>query len=222
MTETAKPWKRWFKEAMTWAIFILSILAVRSSLASTYVVPSESMEPTILPGDRLFADQRAYGWRLPFSTKPLSKHLPPQRGDIAIFPSPAEPNITLIKRVVAIGGDTIAVKQGQIILNGKPIIQKMIEQKGNVRLYQAVLGEHRFRVRLDDQHASARDMPTRRVPKGFFFVMGDNRDFSGDSRFFGPVSIKKLRARAMRLFFSIDQQKGFPHFRWGRTGGALR
>ena len=215
--------KRYLKEFFTLSAFLFVALAFRSSLASTYVVPTESMVPTILPGDRLFANQAAYHLRVPFSDKKLTTRGTPKRGEIAIFPDPEGKKIMLIKRVIAVGGDTIAIRDGEVILNGKALKRKVREpsKRDGIIRYWEHLGSLTYRVRFDPSYASARNMRTIRIPKDHFFVMGDNRDYSGDSRYFGPVSNKVLHARALRLFFSVGA-KSFPYIRWERTIGPLK
>lgn len=208
------------KELLWWGSFLLVAFAMRSSLASTYLIPSESMEPTILPGDRLIANQTAYKVRVPFSELALTKTKMPSRGEIVIFPSPTDP-INLIKRVVAIGGDTIAVRKGRIWRNGRPLPLKSVatpKLPPQWRRYIETNGKARYTVQWDDAHPSLRDMPPTKIPAGHFFVMGDNRDYSGDSRIFGAVSKHKLHAQAIRHFYSLGQGR----LRWGRLFSPLR
>lgn len=231
MTATQQPtetitqrtrWVSWGKEAARWVAFFAMILAVRSSVASTYRVPTESMEPTILPGDRLFANQMAYNFHVPFTQTRLSNTTMPQRGDIVIFPSPID-RIRLIKRVIAIGGDTLAIHDGKLILNGKMLTYKpaLGAPQGYRRVWEH-LGKKRHLVQWDDRRPWARNSKVIKIPRGYFFVMGDNRDYSGDSRVFGPVSKHTLEAKAIRHFYSLGPTKGMPRLRWRRLFAPLK
>src|SRR6185295_17869800 len=109
--------KKWIREYLSFALMVLGLFAARSSLADHYYVPSGSMEPTLMPGDRVVVDKWAYGLRIPFTLHKVVSGTAPARGDVVIFDSP-EDGTRLIKRVVAVAGDTVAVKDGHVSING--------------------------------------------------------------------------------------------------------
>lgn len=208
-------------EVVKTAVVVVGVLAVRSSVASTYVVPTGSMIPTILPGDRFIASQLSYGLRLPFLGAHLTPAHDPVRGDIVVFPSPVEEGIDLVKRVVAVGGDTVEFRSGKLYLNGHALpLDAVPSAEPGVRLYRERLGTVEHLVRLDDGAPGMRNFGPIQIPAGHFFVMGDNRDHSADSRYFGPVEDSRLRAKGLRLLFSLDPGH-FPYLRVERVGGPL-
>src|SRR3954462_10763771 len=111
--------RKWLHEYLSFGLTIALLLAARSSLADHYVVPSGSMEPTLLPGDRLLVDKQAYGFRLPFTLVKRTQGAPVAGGDIVVFDAPAD-GTRLIKRAVVLSRDLIEVKDGHVIVNGAP------------------------------------------------------------------------------------------------------
>jgi signal peptidase I len=177
--------KKWIREYVPFAFAMLLLLVARSSLADHYIVPSGSMEPTLLPGDRVVVDKRAYGVRVPFTLVKMDEGHGPARGDVVIFDSPAD-GTRLIKRVVAIAGDVVEVKAGHAIVNGVPEAYR----------------EHA--VRLNLRSGGGPDMVPARVPAGQVFVLGDARGNSRDSRFFGFVAASGIYAKALRVYYRSD------------------
>lgn len=190
----AKPEKpRWRQNVESIGLALLIALAVRSSVVQAFWVPSGSMLPTIQIGDHLFVNKLAYAVRLPFTTTPLLRVSQVQRGDIVVFVSPADRSTDLIKRVIAVAGDTVEIRNKQVLVNGTPI---------------------------DDAHAHFTDgminpsgerdnMPPRQVPEGKFFVMGDNRDRSYDSRYWGFADVDDIKGKATFIYWSRDTSQGW-------------
>jgi signal peptidase I len=174
--------KKWIREYLPFTFAMLLLLAARSSLADHYIVPSGSMEPTLQPGDRVVVDKRAYGVRVPFTLVKVDEGEGPKRGDVVIFDSPAD-GTRLIKRLVALPGDMVEVKEGHAIVNGKP----------------EVYGQHA--VNLNLRSGGGPDMRPTTVPAGYVFVLGDARGNSRDSRFFGFVPESALYAKALRVYY---------------------
>jgi signal peptidase I len=160
-------------------VFVLGMLAARSSLADHYVVPSGSMERTLFPGDRVLVDKRAYGVRAPFTLIRLTHGDAPARGDVVVFDAPDD-GTRLIKRIVAVGGDVLEVRGGRVLIDGRP-------DDGKAALELGMGG--------------GPDAGPLRVPRGEVFVMGDFRGNSRDSRFFGLVREDRIYARATGVYW---------------------
>lgn len=172
------------------ACALLLLLAARSSFADHYVVPSGSMEGTLMPGDRVLVDKRAYGLRVPFTLARLTAGDAVARGDIVVFDS-REDGTRLIKRVVAVGGDLLEVRQGRVYINGRAA--------GDPRTEREQFGERTALLDLD--RGGGPDLAPTVVPPGQVFVLGDHRGNSRDSRFFGFVPARDIYARASRVYY---------------------
>jgi signal peptidase I len=181
--------------------FIL-FLIIRISIVQAYKIPSGSMIPTLLIGDHLLANKFIYGPQIPFINKRLFYLAKPHKGDIIIFPSPEDPGKDLIKRVVAVEGDLIEERDKQIFINGKPMDEPYAQHTDNSLLDP----RDNFRPYL--------------VPMGKLFVMGDNRDQSYDSRFWGCVDTKDIKGKASILYWSWDSERHLPRF--NRIGHVIR
>lgn len=181
---------RWFREWLPVLLMIGLVLVARSTLADHYHVPSGSMEPSLLPGDHVLVSKSAYGYRIPFTHRVLLAGDAPVRGDVVIFDSPHD-GVRLIKRVVAVGGDVVAVRGGNVVIDGQPLRQSS----------QAVEHYQRGRVALNLEHGGGPDLSPVRVPPGFVLVLGDHRGNSKDGRFFGFVPVGSLYGRAKGVFW---------------------
>jgi signal peptidase I len=174
-------------------VCMLVVLAGRSSLADHYIVPSGSMEPTLVPGDRVLVDKMSFGIRLPFSEIVLIEGQSPQAGDVVIFDSP-EDGIRLIKRVVALAGDRVEIHDGRLTINGQSLSNHGAP-------------EERFAAgpaQISLAYGGGRDFGPTLVPDGHLMVLGDSRGNSRDSRYFGFVDVDDLYARATRVFYRSD------------------
>ncbi len=181
------------------ALFIAVI--IRSFIIQPYVIPSESMLNTLQVGDRLFVTKFSYGIHLPFMEKEIFSTGEPERGDIIVFPFPQDPSQDYIKRVVGIPGDVIEIRDKQLIRNGQIV-------------------EEPYVIHKDPDLSFRRDsMPPRTVPPGKVFVMGDNRDFSMDSRFWGFVDKDSIHGKALLIYWSSTH---FIDVQWDRIGSMLR
>lgn len=181
----------WRGEILRIAFALLLLMGFRSAFANHYVVPSGSMQPTLMPGDRVLVDMRAYGLRLPFTHARLLGRGQPLRGEVAVFESPADGE-RLIKRVVAIGGDRIEVRNGHLLINGREVAMRAsdpdIERLGT-RAYG-----------LDLSHGGGPDA-IGVIPQGQVLVLGDARGNSLDGRMFGLLPADAFYARAVGVYW---------------------
>lgn len=166
------------------------MLVARTSLANHYVVPSGSMERTLVPGDRVVVDMSAYGLRVPFTDTVLLDRERPRPGDIVLLPSPAD-GTRLIKRVVGVAGDHVVFRNGHLTLNGKPAA---LDGRGTVEQ----IGAQRVSVNLTSGGGPDVDLV---VPPGHVYVVGDHRGNSLDSRIFGLAPEKSVYGRALGVFW---------------------
>ncbi|HEY6418004.1 MAG TPA: signal peptidase I [Candidatus Binataceae bacterium] len=208
---------REYAEAMIVALVLA--MFIRTFFIQAYKIPSGSMEPTLLVGDHILVNKIIYGLRMPDTILglPISNPLfgsylfhvePVHRGDVVVFVFPPDRTKDFIKRVVGVAGDTIQVKDGQVILNGL----KMPDPHAH------------FEMSANERSAvSPRDnFGPVTVPAGKLFMMGDNRDRSYDSRFWGFVDLNDVEGRAMMIYWSWDSDGlGFLPIRWGRFGEVV-
>ncbi len=191
---TTRPEKpRWRQNVESIGLALLIALAVRSSVVQAFWVPSGSMLPTIQIGDHLFVNKLAYSVRLPLIGAELFKVGDLERDDIVVFVHPTDPSTDLIKRVIAIPGDTIEIRNKQVLVNGEPIKD-----------------EHAHFVDRTITSNDHRDnMPPTTVPEGKFFVLGDNRDRSYDSRYWGFADVDSIKGKATFIYWSRDPAQGW-------------
>ena len=205
-----KTWKEW-----RWTIFfiVFVIIPVKSSLADWNWVPTGSMKPTILEGDLVFINKTAYDLRFPLTSYRLAQWSNPQRGDIVICFSP-EDQMRLIKRIIAVPGDTIESRNNTLFLNGEPAIYTEIDSKyteylaTELRQRSVLATENLYGfthpVMSIPSIPAARNFGPITVPEGKYFVMGDNRDKSKDSRHFGFVDREVIIGKAKGIIISFD------------------
>ena len=219
----------WRREIRPLLLLALIVCSIRSSLADWNDVPSGSMKPTILEGDRVYVNKLAYDFKVPFTTWHLAEWSDPHRGDIVVFFSPYDGK-RLVKRVIGLPGDTLELRNDSLILNGKPVEYQPIDEQRLRDLADSDRLNHLFAVENLEGHSHAvaafpqvparRDFAPLRVPEGHYFMMGDNRDDSFDSRYYGPVERKRIIGRASSVVLSFDRQ----HFwspRWHRFFSSL-
>lgn len=185
--------RRIFRDWFPSICLVALLLVARSTLADHYHVPSGSMEHALQPGDHVAVNKMAYGLRLPFTKQVLAFGETPQRGDVVIFDSPNEDK-RLIKRVVALGGDNVSVKNGRVILNGQLLAS------GNPAMER--YGDQVARLNL--ARGGGPDLPTFRVPEGEVLVLGDFRGNSVDGRVFGTLPETEFYGRATGVFWRVS------------------
>jgi signal peptidase I len=185
----------------------------KSAIADWNTVPTGSMKPTIVEGDRVLINKLAYDLKIPFTTKHIAEWGEPQRGEIVVFYSPAGSK-RLIKRVVGLPGDTIALEDNKLFINGKAIEYEPAKNPdpdatagggsgGGYYLEEDLQGRKHI-VMLNPDISSRRSFSPVTIPSGYYFMMGDNRDNSADSRYFGLVERHRIVGRAMDIVISLD------------------
>ena len=205
-----KYWKE-YRSIIILVVFV--IIPVKSSLADWNWVPTGSMNPTILEGDLIFVNKAAYDLRIPLTLHRLAKWSDPQRGDIVVCFSP-EDGIRLVKRVIALPGDTVAMRNNMLFINGQRLDYTEIDSKyteylssklrKNCVLAMEDLDGSSHAVMSLPSIVSMRNFGPIVVPKNSYFVLGDNRDNSRDSRFFGFVDRKMIVGKAKGVITSFD------------------
>ena len=204
----------------------LFVLLLRSFIVEPFRIPSGSMMPTLLIGDFILVNKYHYGIRLPVLNLKIIPNKTPERGDIVVFRYPLDPKIPFIKRVVGLPGDHVAYYDKTLYINGKPMLQTELETDmgtgaGKIRdgISRRIedLGPGRHNI-LMDMAVSSRDFEGI-VPEGHYFVLGDNRDNSKDSRYWGYVPDANLVGRAFLIWMNWDiGNKGIA---WDRIGTML-
>ncbi|MDH4583142.1 signal peptidase I [Pseudomonas sp. BN415] len=172
------------------------VLVLRSFLVEPFQIPSGSMKPTLEVGDFILVNKFAYGIRLPVLDNKVIEVGDPQRGDVMVFRYPSDPNINYIKRVIGLPGDRIAYSSDKhLTVNGKPVAEKLLGEEpgtlGSAMLYEERLGEAEHLIRKEMKRYRMEPGREWVVPQGHYFMMGDNRDNSNDSRYWNDPRIPK-------------------------------
>ncbi len=192
------------KKQLLWeytkAIVTALVLAlfIRAYFIQAFKIPSGSMIPTLLVGDHILVNKFIYGTKIPFSDNRVLVFRKPERGDIIVFKYPEDPSRDFIKRVIAIEGDVIESKGKTIYVNGSPVREPYIQHTDNSLKPKGIEPRDNFGPYI--------------IPKGKYFMMGDNRDQSYDSRYWGYVDVKDIRGKALIIYWSWDGRKHWPRF----------
>jgi signal peptidase I len=202
-----------------------SALFVRNFLITAYRVPTGSMQPALRPGDFIFASQKSFINRLKV-----------QRGQIVVFSYPNQPQTKYVKRVIALSGDQIEIKAGRLIINktpleySQPLKSHALDSNPNPDVFDILIeafdGAHRWEI-LTEKNSVSKDFGLLVVPEGEAFLLGDNRDASDDSRYWGTVPIDQITGRVNFIWLSIDWSKKsenetLPGLRWDRVFSLVR
>jgi signal peptidase I len=204
----AKPRKKSLIREYGEAIFIAVLLAlvIRQFAVQAFTIPSGSMMDTLLIGDYILVNKFLYGAEIPFTEIHLPGFRAPERGDIIVFKYPNDESRDFIKRIIAVGGDTVQVRDNRVWLNGKPLNEPYV-RPGSLHDTPSTYCGYLYACEA------------LRVPAGSYFVMGDNRDNSQDSRYWGFVRREKIRGKAFLIYWSWN---GDSHWlRWRRLGHYL-
>jgi signal peptidase I len=180
-------------------VAILLALVIRTFVIQAFKIPSGSMEDTLLIGDHLLVTKFLYGTKIPFTDKKILKIRDPQRGDVVVFEYPEDPSKDFIKRVIGVPGDVVEEKDKKVYVNGKPY-----ENPHEIHKEQDIIPKA--------QNPRDNFGPVT-VPPDSYFVMGDNRDRSYDSRFWGFVKSSKIKGKALIKYWSWDSEKFRVRFR---------
>ena len=213
---------------------LLLVLVIRSFIAEPFRIPSSSMVPTLHIGDFILVNKFSYGVRLPVINTKILNVGEPERGDVMVFrywPEATDDNpepmpIDYIKRVIGLPGDTIGYFDKVLYINGEKIEQTLLEKNAShltiaparTELKSETIGEHQHEIMLDPMRNLSEGETV--VPEGHYFVMGDNRDNSNDSRFWGPVAEEDLVGKAFFIWMSWNLNDG--GIVWDRIGTSIK
>jgi signal peptidase I len=193
---------------------LLLVLVLRSFLFEPYQIPSESMVPTLQIGDFILVNKYAYGLRLPVLGTKIFDVGEPKHGDVMVFIPPHEPRY-FIKRVIGLPGDHVRYQDKQLTINGLPIPQEYVDQitvdgRPYIQIYDETLGTHKHRIY---RYPARTERPQEwTVPEGHYFMMGDNRDRSDDSRRWGFAADSKIVGKAVAVWIHKDPGLHWPTF----------
>jgi signal peptidase I len=187
---------REYAEAIVIAVVLT--LVVRAFVVQAFRIPTGSMQDTLLVGDFLFVNKFIYGARIPFTDMRFPEVRPPQQGDVIVFKYPLDLRRDFIKRCIAVPGQTVEIRNKVVYVDGVPLDEPYILHTD---------------ARVFPKEISPRDnMDPIYVPQGYVFMMGDNRDNSHDSRFWGPLDANLIKGKALILYWSWNNEKHFPRF----------
>jgi signal peptidase I len=197
---SAKSKVREYAEAIILALTLA--LFIRTFVIQAFKIPSPSMVPTLLVGDHILVNKFLFGFSVPFADGKIMSMREPERGDVIVFRYPRDRKLDFIKRCIAVGGETVEVREKQVFINGEPI-----------ETAQAVFLDAGSMLNGRDTFGPVT------VPEGKVFVMGDNRDNSNDSRFWGFVDLADIKGKAIVIYWSWNKAKSWPRF--ARIGDGI-
>ena len=209
--------KKVINEIRVFMLMLLVVSSLRSALADWNDVPTGSMKPTIEEGDRVVVNKLAYDLKVPFTTFEVWKWGDPRPGDIVVLFSPKD-GMRLVKRVVGVPGDRIEMRDNQLYVNGdaarwKSMGEENDREQGSTLVVEETLEGRKHLVMFTPQIPAVRSFAPLIVPPGRYFVMGDNRDNSNDSRFIGLIDRQRIVGKALAVAFSFDRANHYaPRF----------
>ncbi|RDK01252.1 signal peptidase I [Paraburkholderia lacunae] len=227
-----QPW--WLEYSASFFPVILVVFVVRSFVVEPFKIPSGSMVPTLLVGDFILVNKFDYGIRLPISNTKITQGRPLERGDVVVFRYPKDESVDYIKRVIGLPGDTVAYQDKKLTINGKPVPETVLpdyldeERLGYAKQFEEDIGGRKNAIlnnpAVPPFIVGAEDYPYRdnctynargvicKVPAGNYFMMGDNRDNSADSRYWGFAPDKNIVGRAFFIWMNFSNLKRIGSF----------
>lgn len=223
----ASNWERTRANLRTIGGAITLAMVIRIALFEAFEIEGPSMEPTLLNGDRIVVSKYNFGLFIPFMRESLMQWSGPDLGDVVIVKSPADHRIDIVKRVVGVAGDTVQLREGRVFRNGKAVRTEELgpcdeSSKETMEPYEGclwareTLGEDLSYRTSRSRFSSKRTTAPLTVPEGQVYVLGDHRDRSNDSRYFGTVPVNRIKGRAQLVYFSSDKE-----VRWNRVGHLI-
>ncbi|VBB11223.1 signal peptidase I [Burkholderia stabilis] len=227
-----QPW--WLEYTASFFPVILAVFVVRSFIIEPFKIPSGSMVPTLLVGDFILVNKFEYGLRLPITNTKITQGSPLSRGDVVVFRYPKDESVDYIKRVIGLPGDTVAYQDKQLTINGQPVPETQLpdffddERQNYAKQFEETIGNRKNAI-LNNPAVppfvmGAYDYPYRdnctynsrgvicKVPPGHYFMMGDNRDNSADSRYWGFVPDQNIVGRAFFIWMNFSDVKRIGSF----------
>lgn len=231
------------KETFSWIWVIFLVLAFRTSFYEPFRVPTGSMIPTIMIGDFILVNKMSYGFKLPFTEymdKPIYLTTPkdPERSDIIVFKYPENPSISYVKRVIGVPGDSIEIINDKLFINKVEIVSYKLKEEAEFKILKEIEEEfNQYPLSIEYVPSSKHKIMFNKdairknykfvVPKDSFFVLGDDRDFSADSRYWGFVPRENIKGKAFyvwmswRIPFLGDTGEDSSLFKWWRIGTKI-
>lgn len=239
---TAETKQKVWENVRSFGLAILIALTIRAFFIEAFKIPSTSMVPSLLVGDHLFVNKMAYGIRIPFTNDYINEFDSPKRGEVIVFINPVEEDKHFIKRVIGLPGDVVDIQDKQVWVNGQPLEVTPLETEttespnvihvkggdvvGSLPTYEGWDSFLYFSEKIDGHphwlqyhRTIPREGGRWVVPADHYFVMGDNRDLSSDSRVWGFVPKDHIRGRAMFIWMSWDSERW--RLRWERIGTGI-
>lgn len=209
-------------KGLLWILLI--VFMIRWILIEPFRIPSGSMIPTLLIGDQLMVNKLVYGVQIPLTTKKLFNLKSPQRGEVIVFKFPPHPSEDYVKRVVGVAGDEVVVRDGVLLVNNKEVPREFVESYTGPNdtgacveydLYLEKLNGKQHDMLLCHRSHEGENFGPITVPEGMVFGMGDNRDNSADSRYWGFIPVNNIKGRALIIHLPLDPAKHYMP-RWNR------
>jgi len=194
-----------WRENRKFLLLLLSIVFFKSAIADLNSISGESMQPTLLDGDKVWVNKLAYDIRVPFTHIFLASLSDPERGDIVIIDSEAAGK-RLVKRIVGLPGDTIYMRNNTLVINGQPADYEVISSDDESLIIRESFFDYSHQAMVSDAlgHRLSRSFGPETVPEDQFFVLGDNRDNSADSRLYSFIPRSQIIGRSSSVVFSLD------------------
>jgi signal peptidase I len=225
---------RWFDNWLrSVGMAVILFVIIKTFLVEAFQIPSGSMERTLLAGDFLFVNKAVYGAQIPGTKARLPGFELPRRGDVIVFAYPKNPELNYVKRVIGLPGDTVEMRGGEVRVNGDPLAERYVQRVDPGHdVYDPEFNWQRDYL-LGGASVARNYHPTRDtwgplvVPAGRYFVLGDNRDNSADSRYWGFVGAAAIKGRPLVVYFSYDREAHdalpwLTDIRWHRLGSIIR